>query len=245
MPKKGGIPWNKGKSKYPQLNDRDWLYQKYWIEKQSLNQIAKLVGGGCSRDTVRYAMKHFDISCRTLSEAQEGIYLYPMLCDKQWLYKQYIVMKQSSCKIAGIVGGCSPGAVLLALKRFGIQGRSLSDARKLQKFPTNHTKIECIFWDLSKKNNIPMEYTGDSKIWIGRLNPDFIIRDKKVAIFINGDYWHSPLLNYNVRDTQRADIQAKTCRKHKWKAIIIWESDLKREDAEAFVLNLLRKEGVI
>lgn len=78
MPKKGGIPWNKGKSKYPQLNDRDWLYQKYWIEKQSLNQIAKLVGGGCSRDTVRYAMKHFDISCRTLSEAQEGIYLYPI-----------------------------------------------------------------------------------------------------------------------------------------------------------------------
>lgn len=245
MPQRGSVPWNKGKSKYPQLNDRDWLHQKYWGEKRSLNQIAKLVGGGCSRDTVRYAMKHFGISRRNLSEAQEGIYLYPLLCDKQWLNEQYIVKKQSSCKIAEIVGRCSPGTVLLALKRFGLQGRNLSDARKLQRFPTHHTKIECIYWAISKRNSINSEYTGDSKIWIGNLNPDFIIRAKRVAIFINGDYWHSPLLNHNVRDTQRADMQAKICRKHKWKPIIIWESDLKRKDAEAFVLNILKKEGAI
>lgn len=116
------------------------------------------------------------------------------------------------------------------------------EVRKHQKFPKTHTSIECTYWGISKKNNIPSEYTGDGSFWIGNINPDFIIRDKRVAIFINGDYWHSPLLRYNIRDTQRVGYQIKVCKKHKWKAIIIWGTDLLREDAEAFVLAVLKKE---
>ena len=29
----------KGKSIFPQLNDRDWLYQKYWVEELSSEEI--------------------------------------------------------------------------------------------------------------------------------------------------------------------------------------------------------------
>lgn len=30
-----------------------------------------------------------------------------------------------------------------------------------------------------------------------------------------------------------------------YRSIIIWESDLKREDAEAFVMHLMYKEGIV
>jgi G:T-mismatch repair DNA endonuclease (very short patch repair protein) len=68
---------------------------------------------------------------------------------------------------------------------------------------------------------------------------------KKYAIFINGNYWHDPLHRQNIRRTQRPDYQIETCKKHRWVPLLIWESDLKREDAEAFVLATLKKEGVI
>ena len=90
---------------------------------------------------------------------------------------------------------------------------------------------------------------GNGKIWIGKkphLNPDFIeCNGKKVAIFINGDYWHSPLLRYNIRDSQRVDTQIRICKQYKWIPVIVWESDLKRADAEQFVLSFLQKEGVL
>lgn len=123
----------------------------------------------------------------------------------------------------------------------------IREARKHQRFPQHHTKPERIFIDLYRLFNINdrVECTSNNSFHIGRLNPDFILRDMRIAIFINGDYWHSALLRPNLRDTQQPKFQIAECKKHKWKAVILWESDLEREDAEAFVLNLLKKEGVI
>jgi G:T-mismatch repair DNA endonuclease (very short patch repair protein) len=67
---------------------------------------------------------------------------------------------------------------------------------------------------------------------------------KRIAIFVNGNYWHSPLLKYNIRDSQRADVQVKICKRHRWKAIILWEADLLRDDSEAFVLYTLAKYNI-
>lgn len=229
---------------YKELKDKEWLYQKYWIEEKSTIDIANLLG--CSKDGVWYAMNNANIPRRTMAEVrarQPRICKYEILGDKDWLYQKYIVEKQSSCKIANIVG-CSDGAVCRALNKFGICRRSHAEARKYVKIPKHHTTIECIYWGISKMNDINSEFTGDSSFWIGRLNPDFIIRDNRIAIFINGDYWHSPLLRYNMGETQRVDFQVKTCKKNRWKAVIIWESDLRREDAEQFVLSELKKAGV-
>jgi G:T-mismatch repair DNA endonuclease (very short patch repair protein) len=125
---------------------------------------------------------------------------------------------------------------------------SLSCARKNRRFPTHHTKPERIFEEICKRNTLPFRNVSNSKLWIGKtpsLNPDFVESNgKKVAIFINGDYWHSPLLRYNIRDSQRADVQMRICKRHKWKPIILWETDLLREDAEEFVLETLKKEGI-
>ena len=242
MPGKGGIPWNKGISKYPLLMDREALYQKYWVEGLTEDKIGE--GIGCCGRHVGFWMQKFNIPHRDMSEYFKGKTKYKKLEDEKWLYQKYIVEKQSSCKIADIVG-CSPGTVFLALNRFGIKGRTLSETRNTVRFPTTYTTIECIYWNISKKNNIPSEYTGNGSFRVGRVNPDFIIKDKRVAIFINGDYWHSALLRPNLKYTNRPENQIAECKRHKWKAAIIWEADLRREDAEAFVLSVLKKEGVI
>lgn len=123
----------------------------------------------------------------------------------------------------------------------------LREARKKQRFPRAHTKIEMIFKHFCTLFGIDnrVEDTSDNSFHVGALNPDFIIRDMKIAIFVNGDYWHSPLINRGMRYTANTNYQIKTCKKHKWKAIILFESDLLREDAKKFVFNILHEYGVI
>ena len=279
--------------KYPQLNDKAWLYQKYWKEELSGQQIADVVR--CTRYSVYRALKRFNIPRRTLSEAQKGkkghfLGKHHSRTTKRKLSetnkgkrrseeskKKMIAhhadmhgknnpmhgkhhTKDTKRKIAEIHKGkkftqehkqkirealIGEKCYLYGKHRSDATKQKIREARKKQILPQHHTKIENIYEEISKKNNIPSEYTGDSKIWIGRVNPDFIIRDERIAIFINGDYWHSGLLRYNIRYTQRPEKQIKECKRHKWKAVIIWGTDLLREDAEQFVLSTLKKEGII
>ena len=75
----------KGRSKYKELKDGDWLYQKYLIEGWDTLKIADFVG--CSWNTVSRALKHFDIPMRTLSAA---MIRYKQLWNKEWLEKKYL-----------------------------------------------------------------------------------------------------------------------------------------------------------
>ena len=119
---------------------------------------------------------------------------------------------------------------------------SSSCSRKAQKFSKHHTKPELIFEQICKKNNLPFKYTGDGSFWIGKLNPDFVdINGKKIVIEIFGDYWHSPLLNQNMKECSTLEYRKRYYKKYKWQSIFLWESDLKREDVEEFVLLQLRK----
>lgn len=87
-----------------------------------------------------------------------------------------------------------------------------------------------------------IKYTGDGSLWISNLNPDFVIKhDKKIAIFINGDYWHSPFLRPGMTESQYPTYQIETCKKHRWIPLILWERDIKRQDAESFILSQLNK----
>ena len=120
----------------------------------------------------------------------------------------------------------------------------IREARKHRTFPTSRTQIELIFEEICKKYNLPFKYTGDRSFWIGSVNPDFVdCNGKKVAIEIFGDYWHSPLLRYNIGDNQRADVREKMLKKYGWKLVVFWGTDLLRDDVEKFVLSRLQKEG--
>ena len=63
MPKKGDY-------KYPQLWDRGWLYQKYWVEEKIIREIADEIG--CSYSAAHYALKRTNVSRRSVSEAKSN-----------------------------------------------------------------------------------------------------------------------------------------------------------------------------
>lgn len=68
--RKGRKAWNKGKSYYPLLNDKEWLNSKYWAEKKNLDEIAEIAG--CSRGAVWKALKRLGIRRRTYRELALG-----------------------------------------------------------------------------------------------------------------------------------------------------------------------------
>ena len=127
---------------------------------------------------------------------------------------------------------------------------SLICSRKERNIPTHHTKPELIFEQICKQNNLDFHYVGDGSLWIGtreqkQLNPDFIeANGKKICVEVFGDYWHSPLLNRNMKEHGTLEYRKRHYQQYKWQPVFIWESDLLREDAEQFVLNTLQKEGV-
>ena len=111
------------------------------------------------------------------------------------------------------------------------------------------SKPETKFMQICEKYNLPFRYTGNSRFWIGKnpaINPDFVeCRGKKIAIEIFGDYWHSPLLNRNVKEYQTLQGRKKILRKYGWKLIVFWELDLKRKDSAEFILHHLEKNNAI
>ena len=57
-------------SRYAQLNDKGWLHQKYWVEKQNLDKIADIVG--CHSTTVLDALVRTNLGTRNVSEVTKG-----------------------------------------------------------------------------------------------------------------------------------------------------------------------------
>ncbi|MFA5340039.1 MAG: very short patch repair endonuclease [Candidatus Omnitrophota bacterium] len=80
-------------------------------------------------------------------------------------------------------------------------------------------------------------------------SPDIAINSRKIAIFVDGDFWHghnwklrglkslqAELASYNkfwankIRNNIKRDIRTnKELRKNDWKVLRFWESDLKRK----------------
>lgn len=120
------------------------------------------------------------------------------------------------------------------------------EKRRKQVIPNHHTQPELIFDKICLKYGIPFHYVGDSSLWIGKtkmLNPDFCeLNGKKIVVEIFGDYWHSLLLNPKLRENATMGYRKKHYKKYGYKSVFIWERDLKRDDAEQFVLALLEKE---
>jgi G:T-mismatch repair DNA endonuclease (very short patch repair protein) len=107
------------------------------------------------------------------------------------------------------------------------------------------TKPELIFEEICKRNDLPFHYVGDGSLWIGDANPDFIHNTRKIVVEVYGDYWHSPLLNGNIQYNHTLEGRRKQLKAEGHKLIVFWESDLKRKDAEAFVLYELTKQGIL
>ena len=280
---KGHIPWNKGKSKYPQLNDREWLYQKYWIEELSSEEIAKIIG--CASSAVLRALRRLNIPRRTNSEAKKGK-LNPLWRKH---HSEGTKTKQSNAQKGkpGLKGNKNP--IFGKHPSEGTRGKmseakrgeknpnygkprsektkrkisesergkevsqktknKLKQSRKRQRISKNNTKIELILKEIAEKNTDRIKYTGDGSFWIEtpemNINPDFIVIGKKIAIEANGEYWHYSLNNYKKRENSGVNKRKELLKKVGWKLIVFWGEDLLREDAETYVLSVLKRHKIM
>ncbi len=108
---------------YPLLNDAARLREEYEAKRRTIADIASELG--CATGTVVHALKRLGIQARTPgvtrkirgTEKQSNI---PQLRDKEWLTERYYGQNMTMEEI-GAELGVSRGAVLLALKRHGIE----------------------------------------------------------------------------------------------------------------------------
>ena len=114
--------------KYPELSNKNWIHQKYVIEKQSSSQIANLLG--CHNTSVLKSLRSLGIKARSNSESHlllERPSKYKLLNDTEWVRKKYCNEKLSMMEIAKIVGAKSSNSVNQFLRHAGVKSRSVSD----------------------------------------------------------------------------------------------------------------------
>jgi len=116
------------KSKYKELNDKEWLLQKYLQEKKSCEDIAEEIG--CFATSVQSYLHKYNIPLRQNGEWQQyHTYTsrYENLNDKNWLYQKYIIEKKSIREISKLCGCKTCNSVRQSLIRHDIPVRSISD----------------------------------------------------------------------------------------------------------------------
>ncbi len=106
--------------------NREWLYQKYIVEKLSTCQLAKIQNVATS--TIQYNLNKFNIKTRNLQQSKSlnpnRRYFYR---DKDWLFNQYVSKKKPTIEIAKICN-VSHVSIFHYLKKFNIKKRSRSQA---------------------------------------------------------------------------------------------------------------------
>lgn len=186
-----------------------------------------------------------EINRQKLSERMKGEG-NPNCGKKTWMYGKHHSAEARRKMRAANKGQKNPH---FGKKHTEAARKKMRQARRHQKLPKHHTKPELIFEAICKKYDLPFHYVGDSSLWIGKnnkLNPDFIeANGKKICIEIFGDYWHSRLLNQKLPKQADRYYRQRHYKKFKWASVFFWETDLKRPDAEQFVLSELKKNKAL
>lgn len=88
------------------------------------------------------------------------------------------------------------------------------------------SSLEKIVIDVINDNNLPYKYVGDHKIYIGKLNPDFIHSegDNKI-IEVFGNYWHKNKEDIAFKDTEGG--RKKYFSIFGYNTMVIWGNQIK------------------
>jgi len=120
--------------------------------------------------------------------------------------------------------------------------QKMREARRGQNFPRNKTKPELELLKIIDKHKLPIKYVGDGSYWVGRINPDFIAVNDKLAIEVFGDYWHDPARNPNVDYLRTEEGRREYLKSLGWDLIVLWQSEM--EGGEEFILSKLNHQGL-
>jgi G:T-mismatch repair DNA endonuclease (very short patch repair protein) len=96
------------------------------------------------------------------------------------------------------------------------------------------TKSENKLISIIEKYHIPLKYTGDGKLLIGKCCPDFIdSRGPKKVVELFGEWWHSKKRIEKLHNRSKGLLTEKGRRsyfkKHGWDLLVIWEHELEDE----------------
>lgn len=141
---------NKRKSyfKFPLLNNKQWLEEKYIKERLSCGEMAQLIG--CTKDGARVALIRNNIFLRLAKETNKIIFekggsksrLYPHLNDGDWLEQKYLIEKMSVPEISKLIGTKSERSVSQALYKFNIPLRDSKTAAKLSFYKNKNKNFD-------------------------------------------------------------------------------------------------------
>lgn len=110
--------------------DKDWLYDKYWNEKLSRQQIADLCG--CSAGSIQQSMNKFGIKARSLSDARSLKFKRDKpYHNKMWLYSKYWDEELSIKEIAKLCK-CSYRKIQYWIYKFNIETRDFNETYLLE-----------------------------------------------------------------------------------------------------------------
>lgn len=123
--------------------------------------------------------------------------------------------------------------------------------KNMQNIRSKDTKAERIL--MSELEKRELEFTRHDKTLIGK--PDIVFPDKKVAVFVDSDFWHCnpkrfvmPKTNVEywknkIERNKKRDRQVnRELKKEGWIVVRIWEYDLKHR-LDRCVNKILKKIG--
>lgn len=190
---------------YPELWDREWLYNKYWKEGLSLWDIANLLG--CTYGSVYRAFKRFGIPRRSKDEATKMALNKPEVKEKLKKHIRSLLSTQEK----------KAEWLMHILKNVGMGKGPTKPEKKLMEI-------------LNKAFPGEWVYNGNCEagVVIGGLIPDFVnVNGKKIVIEVFGEYWHK---RDDIPYFQTAEGRKRIFRKYGWETIIFWEDEIYDEE---------------
>jgi hypothetical protein len=254
--KKFGIPRREGNQPKPFSHDE--LHELYVTRRMSTHQIAKLKG--CAHATVISCLRRVGIKLRKRRKALFGRkitltekFLRALRKNqaKRWSYlkenppfteeelRELYLKKGLGTREIAKMKSTTHRRVLSWMKRYDIGRRSFAHAQKkyieshperleqmvlaLRKGCRHPNKLEEKLLQFLVKHNFPFKYVGNGSVSIGGLCPDFVATNgspKVIELF--GGYWHKP---------EEEQERISEFKKLSYDALIIWEHELRNEDA--------------
>lgn len=176
IPTRGHSEAQKGKIRKAQVA-REWLIQKYAVEKLSLSDIGELLS--CSKRAVKARLQQYRIPLR-----------------KPGMQTGHVMDEQTRRKMSAAATGrrVSPRAranqSVAARKRWSSAEYAQRVLAGLWERPTSLEKQMIAIID---RNRLPFRYVGDGSFVVGHRNPDFVCTDgRRLLIEVANTYHHPP-----------------------------------------------------
>ncbi len=110
-----------------QYENKEWLQKKYWDEGLGMHKVGKLLG--VTTEVIGYWMRKFRIKRRSRSEAHLIKLPRKLYHNKDWLHKQYLDKKLSTCQISKICD-TAPQVITYWMEKFNIPVRNPKEAAR-------------------------------------------------------------------------------------------------------------------